>query len=125
MSSKKKRTRLSYDIKKKIINEVSDGKSSVDIKRQYNISSSTLTRIQKKKDHILSQCENYETKNKRSSKGSDFPELEAAVLKWFYQQRDLKNPITGPILQLKAMEFAKNKYPSFRVSFLNNFRGSK
>lgn len=116
MASEKKRTRLSYETKLDILKKLSDGAESRAVMQEYQISDGTLYRIRKNKENIVSLCNNYETKHKATNKTTEMPILEAAISMWFYQQRELGHPISGPMIQAKALHFAKGFYPTFVVS---------
>jgi len=82
--------------------------SKVSIAARLNVPVSTLKTILSKKDDILQAAQNTgvaSLKRKRDQEGR-FLELDKAILTWFQQKRAARIPISGPLLQTKAREFA-------------------
>lgn len=116
-----KRKTLSYEEKVKVIEAVNTGdKKKSDIAKQFGIPANTLSTILKNKE----KYENQASSSKRL-KGPEFKDIEECVLQWLKQCRDKNLPISGPTLQEKATEFAKQLgKPNFRASngWLQNFK---
>lgn len=102
MSGKRK----SIDLKTKllIIAEVTKGRKYKEIKKQFNVSKSTISEIYKDR-------EKYEESNAGSDvkrfRASNFPEVEMACLEWLKLVRAKNLPVSGPVLMEKAKEFAE------------------
>lgn len=111
--AKRERKTLSYADKIKVLEAVNAGiKKKSDIAKEFGIPANTLSTIIKNKE----KYENHATSSKRL-KGPESSEIEDCVLQWLKQCRDKNLPVSGPILQEKATEFAQqlNK-PNFRAS---------
>ena len=92
-----------------VLLEVRKGvKSKSVIAKEFNIPASTLSTFIKNKDKIEEEFTNLKKKAKKQTKvrKSKYPELEKCLIKWFTQEREKKIPLSGPILQSKAKEFA-------------------
>lgn len=98
---------LSNDTKIEIIELVESGEFSSKklIAERYGIPPNTLSTILKNKDKIL-DGKSYGIKKRK--KNPEFLELDKCVLKWFEQCRVNKISVSGPILQEKALTFAKS-----------------
>lgn len=102
MSGKRK----SIDLKTKllIIAEVTKGRKYKEIKKQFNVSKSTISEIYKDR-------EKYEKSNAGSDvkrfRASNFPEVEMTCLEWLKLIRAKNLPVSGPVLMEKAKEFAE------------------
>jgi centromere protein B len=128
MSEKRKITTLTVDFKRKVIKSVEENptkKKSV-IAKEFNIPPTTLHTILKNKDKY-EEGKGIDKLCKRAKKG-EFNDVEQCVMKWLKQCRDKNVVISGPILQRKAQEFAKDlKHDNFRASngWLQNFKKKK
>ncbi|GBM87320.1 hypothetical protein AVEN_53501-1 [Araneus ventricosus] len=65
----------------------------------------TLAQKEENKDKILSS-ENGTGKYRKRTRGSDNPDVDGCVLKWFKEARDRNIPISGHIMRAKAEQFA-------------------
>ena len=61
----------------------------------------------KKKDEILKNFEGNCSSNKKRSIGPKHEEVDNVLLEWFRNTRSKNMPITGPMLQEKAMQITK------------------
>lgn len=109
---------LTVGDKIKIIEEVKKGvKRKKDIASEFGIPASTLSTILKDKDKILKAVEEAPCLPRRKRfKASSFPEIEHAMTEWIKRVRDYNLPISGPLIQEKAAEFAKNLGLTFQAS---------
>lgn len=109
---------LTVGDKIKIIDEVKKGvKRKKDIASEFGIPASTLSTILKDKDKILKAIEEAPCLPRRKRfKASSFPEIEHAMTEWMKRVRDYNLPISGPLIQEKAAEFAKNLGLTFQAS---------
>ncbi|XP_016662746.1 tigger transposable element-derived protein 4-like [Acyrthosiphon pisum] len=109
---------LTVGDKIKIIEEVKKGvKCKKDIASEFGIPASTLSTILKDKDKILKAVEEAPCLPRRKRfKASSFPEIEHAMTEWIKRVRDYNLPISGPLIQVKAAEFAKNLGLTFQAS---------
>ncbi|KAL4103570.1 hypothetical protein QTP88_018931 [Uroleucon formosanum] len=109
---------LTVGDKIKIIEEVKKGvKRKIDIASEFGIPASTLSTILKNKDKILKAVEEAPCLPRRKRfKASSFPEIEHAMTEWIKRVEDYNLPISGPLIQEKAAEFAKNLGLTFQAS---------
>ncbi|KAL4082898.1 hypothetical protein QTP88_029552 [Uroleucon formosanum] len=108
MSNKRSLKCLNVGDKLKIIKEVEKGvKRKKDIAADFNIPANTLSSILKNKDKIVKNIEDSSCSPQRKKlKVSNFPQIEDAILKWIHRARDHNLPVSGPLIQEKAKEFA-------------------
>lgn len=102
------RRRKSFSVCEKLamLAEVDSGRKKVDICREYGISSSTLSTFVKNRDAVISAFNESRPKAKRLRK-SIRSDVDAALLRWFHQAKASGIPISGPLLQAKAQDFAR------------------
>ena len=122
----KHRTSLSLAQKIRVI-ELSDArKSSREIvdylkKDSVTVSKSAINNVLKRRSEVLQAAEkNVPSCSKRlrfSSADEEHRRLDNFVYEWFLCAREKGFPISGPVLQAKALEFAEaNKISSFKAS---------
>lgn len=101
-----------------MIDEVKKGvKCKKDITSELDIPASTLLIILKDKDKILKAVEEAPCLPcQKRFKASSFPEIEYATTEWLKRVRDYNLPISRPLIQEKATEFAKNLGLTFQAS---------
>lgn len=99
-------SRKSFSIKEKVDLIKAFEESTLnqkDFAASKNISASTLRTILHKRKEIVLTQEGCSRKKQRSGK---YEELEAVLKRWFIQARTSNIPISGPILQEKALQVA-------------------
>lgn len=106
MSQKRKRKGLNIEEKSHFIWRLQNGESNNETAKECGVSHSTISTIWKDRDKIKALFENNSLKIKRS-KTSEHQVMEKALLTWFKHQRANNVPISGPILQHKANDFAR------------------
>lgn len=90
-----------------VIKEVEKGvKKKSEIAKDFGIPPNTLSTYLKNKHKILSSAEEFDKDRKRSREPGN-PDVDNCVLKWFKQTRDKKVPVSGPLIRIKAEQFAK------------------
>ncbi|XP_048759404.1 tigger transposable element-derived protein 6-like [Ostrea edulis] len=107
MSLKRKRTDLTLATKYEIYKLLDQKVSQSEIGRRYGLVQSTISTISKNHTKIKENYEssgNSERKRHRSGKNA---QLDDALKEWFQTARQRDIPISGPILQEKAINFAK------------------
>lgn len=127
---KRKRNVLSLETKIEIIKRLEKQESQASIAKHYDIGTSTVSDLWKNKDEILkyvSQLDSIEgVKKRKVLKPAQLKLLEDALFMWFVQKRSKGDPITGPLLCEKALDFnEKLGGPSdFKAStgYLRNFK---
>lgn len=107
VGSKNKRKQFSLKEKMDILKEVDQGSKKSDVARMFFLAPSTLSTIIKDREKITKLYEQSSlcTDRKRLRLG-DNQALEEALNTWFKDTREKNVPITGPILQAKAKDFA-------------------
>ena len=124
----KKRRILTLEEKYKLVKAIKNGEKNTVAAKRFDppLSQSTISTIMKKKDEIIRAYEGglYADKRKKM-KQSTFPDLDKALSEWFRKVRGMNIPVSGPILQEKALYFAQELgYESFKASngFLEKFK---
>ncbi|XP_054281926.1 tigger transposable element-derived protein 6-like [Macrosteles quadrilineatus] len=124
MSSVKRKCKtLTHDEKRRVIKAVDEGlKKKSEIAKEFGIPPNTLSTIMKNR-------EKYEAEggltNKKRCKSGEFKDVDECVLTWLKQCRDKNIPVSGPILQEKAIQYAESLgKKDFRASngWLHNFK---
>lgn len=107
-SISKPRTYKTLTLTEKIaaIKEVEKGlKKKSEIAKEFGIPPNTLSTYLKNRDKIIgSASENI--KGRKRLREPENPDLDNCVLKWFKQTRDKKIPVSGPLIRMKAEQFA-------------------
>ncbi|XP_052034644.1 tigger transposable element-derived protein 4 [Apodemus sylvaticus] len=104
----KKKKSLSIEEKIDIINAVERGKKKADIAAEYGIKKNSLSSIMKNKDKVLEAFESlrFDPKRKRL-RTAFYTDLEEALMRWYRIAQCLNVPVNGPMLRLKANDFAQ------------------
>lgn len=104
---KQKRRQFSLKEKVDILTELSNGKKQVDLCRERDIAPSTVATILKDRDKIMKlHRESQLAPSRKRLRLGDFQEVDDAVLTWFKDARQHDVPLSGPIIQEKARQFA-------------------
>lgn len=118
--AKRARKELSIENKMDLIkdSEAVPKISQKDLSLKYGIGKATVCDILKRKDTYRTQYEeNIGSKRKRHASSSKFFDLNELLFRWFKGAREKNIPLSGPILQEKALEFAKElNLPEFKAS---------
>ncbi|XP_032541831.1 tigger transposable element-derived protein 4 [Chiroxiphia lanceolata] len=117
---------ISIEEKIDIISAVESGKKKADIAAKYGIKKNSLSSIMKNKEKVLEAFETlrFDPKRKRL-RTAFYADLEEALMKWYRIAQCLKVPVNGPMLRLKANDFAqKLGHSDFRCSngWLDRFK---
>ncbi|KAM9678556.1 tigger transposable element-derived protein 4 [Trichechus inunguis] len=104
----KKKKSLSIEEKVDIINAVESGKKKAEIAAEYGIKKNSLSSIMKNKDKVLEAFESlrFDPKRKRL-RTAFYTDLEEALMRWYRIAQCLNVPVNGPMLRLKANDFAQ------------------
>ena len=104
-SGAKSKRSHSNEVKSKAIEDVEKGMSQKDAANKYEISTGLINDWIKKKDKIQKAIK---SGNKGTSKirASNFPKVEAAVVKWLRDVRDKNGTVNGVQLLARAAEFS-------------------
>ncbi|XP_053831934.1 tigger transposable element-derived protein 4 [Vidua macroura] len=122
------RRKKSITIEEKIdiISAVESGKKKADIAAKYGIKRNSLSSIMKNKEKVLEAFETlrFDPKRKRL-RTAFYADLEVALMKWYRIAECLNVPVNGPMLRLKANDFAqKLGHSDFKCSngWLDRFK---
>ncbi|XP_064004729.1 tigger transposable element-derived protein 4 [Pogoniulus pusillus] len=122
------RRKKSISIQEKIdiISAVESGKKKADIAAKYGIKRNSLSSIMKNKEKVLEAFESlrFDPKRKRL-RTAFYTDLEEALVKWYRIAQCLNVPVNGPMLRLKANDFAqKLGHSDFKCSngWLDRFK---
>lgn len=107
MSPPRKLKSLTIEKKIEVLKKVASGIQKKTIAQEYKIPQSTLSTIIKNKTAILQfGAEIKDTGNFKRNRPRKT--VNTALMKWFGSARKQNLPISGPVLQQKALNFAKN-----------------
>ncbi|XP_049670558.1 tigger transposable element-derived protein 4 [Accipiter gentilis] len=117
---------ISIEEKIGIISAVESGKKKADVAAKYGIKKNSLSSIMKNKEKVLEAFESlrFDPKRKRL-RTAFYADLEEALMKWYRIARCLNVPVNGPMLRLKANDFAqKLGHSDFKCSngWLDRFK---
>ncbi|KFP89305.1 Tigger transposable element-derived protein 4, partial [Apaloderma vittatum] len=117
---------ISIEEKIDIISAVESGKKKADIAAKYGIKKNSLSSIMKNKEKVLEAFESlrFDPKRKRL-RTAFYTDLEEALVKWYRIAQCLNVPVNGPMLRLKANDFAqKLGHSDFKCSngWLDRFK---
>lgn len=104
-----KRVRLSVAEKTEILKKLEKGEVVVNISEQFNVSIYTVNKIKRQRTRILQEADKIKTtegdvKKRKSVKSPTNRELEGKMYEWFKEKRNQGVPITGPMIQEKALQ---------------------
>ncbi|XP_062493500.1 tigger transposable element-derived protein 4 [Pezoporus occidentalis] len=99
---------ISIEEKIDIISAVESGEKKADIAAKYGIKKNSLSSIMKNKEKLLEAFESlrFDPKRKRL-RTAFYTDLEEALVKWYRIAQCLNMPVNGPMLRLKANDFAQ------------------
>ncbi|TRZ16442.1 hypothetical protein HGM15179_010665 [Zosterops borbonicus] len=99
---------ISIEEKIDIISAVESGKKKADVAAKYGIKRNSLSSIMKNKEKVLEAFETlrFDPKRKRL-RTALHADLEEALMKWCRVAQCLNVPVSGPMLRLKANDFAQ------------------
>uniref|UniRef100_H3A4H9 HTH CENPB-type domain-containing protein n=1 Tax=Latimeria chalumnae TaxID=7897 RepID=H3A4H9_LATCH len=125
--SYKKRNELSLQQKILLIKEHESSKKSIRaLAEQFNCGKTqACTIINRKRDYMTAFEENADSNRKRICYKRGHEDINEATWKWFQATRALNIPLSGPLLQEKALQFARElKIEDFKASngWLESFR---
>lgn len=112
------------ELKFDALNRLEKGENVNKIALNLNVGRSTVLGWQKKKSEIESWCLKRmcteSIKERKSMKCAEYEKVSEALYQWFRVQRDKGAPISGPILQEKALKF----YEEFKEEGVSGFTAS-
>ena len=131
MSSKGKRKRQEFDLKTRYevikFSDANPQESTRKLAEKLNCGRTQIQGILLKRDEIVSAFEANASSDTKRSRGGKNAEIDSALLEWFRKARSKNIPISGPILQEKALQIAKAldaAPPEFKASngWLDRFK---
>ena len=108
----RKRVRRELDLKQKV-DMIKDARvkpkpTQKFLSDKYGVGTSTVSDILKKADTYIEQYENNASGNKkRFDNVCKFDKVNTLIWEWFQKAREQNYPLSGPIVQAKATEFAQ------------------
>ena len=107
--SKRKQAGIDLETKLRILNEVDRGTlKKKTIAEQYGIAKSTLSTVLKDREKILNAVALGSGNKSKRLRSAKYEDIETLLLEWFNHMRTSNVPLSGPIIQSKANEIAKN-----------------
>ncbi|KRY17368.1 Jerky -like protein-like [Trichinella patagoniensis] len=129
MSTTRKRKVLSLEQKLEVYRLVENGESFRKIAESFGVGLSTVSNIYRSRrqlhDFVSLMDASSRCSSRKSMKRAANSALDSAVYMWFLQKRALDQPISGPILREKALDFStKLSIDNFVASsgWLRNFQ---
>ncbi|KAH8039618.1 hypothetical protein HPB51_007818 [Rhipicephalus microplus] len=106
-SAKKRRKQFSLQEKVDLLRELDSGKNQIDLCRERGIAPSIVATIWKDREKTLKlHRESQLAPTRKQLRLENFQDVDQAVLTWFKDARLQNIPVSGPMLQEKAREFA-------------------
>ena len=113
--AKSKQKQLSLQDRVNIIDQ-SNKKSQRELASSFNVSLGTVNKVIKERNQIMERFLSGESKEQTRKQEPKFCRLEQRLLSWFHTARSRNIVVTGPLLQTKALEIAKNMDVDFKAS---------
>ncbi|XP_066436400.1 tigger transposable element-derived protein 6-like [Eleutherodactylus coqui] len=108
-----------------VIKENEAGRSQRDLAKEFNCSKTQIQATLANREHYLRQWQENVNENSKRRRWQPFEDVNKAVLDWLYHARSEHFPISGPMLQEKALQIASQLgLHHFHASngWLNKFR---
>ncbi|XP_064462536.1 tigger transposable element-derived protein 6-like [Ornithodoros turicata] len=103
----RKRKALSLDMKMEMLRAVDGGMRKKDVAEKYGIPANSLSTILKARENIENSFyEQAMCGSRKKLRKCSFPDVEEALLAWFKDLRARNLPVSGALLQKKAMDLA-------------------
>jgi len=104
-----KQRRLTILDRAQIIEKLEAGEKEINLAKEYGVTQMTISQTKKKKENIISSkrtiIEQHGSLSKKKMTGIEDSALDKRLYRWFFQMRSLGNPVSGLVLQEKAMVF--------------------
>ena len=113
--AKSKQKYLSLEDRVKLLDE-SKTKSQRELASSFNVSLGTVNKVIKERKEIMERFLSGENKEQTRKQEPKFCGIEQRLLSWFHTARSRNIVVTGPLLQTKALEIAKNMNIDFKAS---------
>lgn len=120
MAANKKRKKLSIEEKISVIEAVNKGSSQRSVAKLFEVSKTQVQHIIATRDELLLEYQesmNSNTPKPKRHRRTNNEEINEATLSWFYDRKAKNLPISGSMLQDKALELArKSNNQTFKAS---------
>lgn len=110
MAANKKRKKLSIEEKISVIEAVNKGSSQRSVAKLFDVSKTQVQHIIATKDELLLEYQesmNSNTPKPKRHRKTNNEEINEATLNWFYERKAKNLPLSGSMLQEKALELAR------------------
>lgn len=124
-SKNRKLVSLSLEQRISVIRESEKGKSQRQLASEFNCGKSQIQNTIANRVRYVKEWEENANKNSKKRRWQPFEDVNNAVLEWFNRARAKGLPISGPMVQEKALKFASDLgIPNFNASngWLDRFR---
>lgn len=105
--SKRKHTTCTLQEKIEVLNRLDKGESATKLAVEFGVGKATIADWKKNRTKIEQFCTSSSKKtleNRQTSKTSKFDKVDEALFLWFVQEREKETPLSGPIVQEKALQ---------------------
>ena len=110
MESSKKRKKLTIEEKISVIEAVNKGSSQRSVAKLFEVSKTQVQHIIATKDELLleyQECTNNGTPKPKRHRKTNNEEINEATLNWYHERKANNLPLSGSMLQEKALEIAR------------------
>lgn len=110
MSSKRKHTTCTLKEKLEVLQRLDKGESATKLSLEFGVGKATIADWKKNRSKIEQFCAttSQSTLEKRqTAKQSQFDQVDEALFMWFSQERQKGTPLSGPLIQEKAIHLNK------------------
>lgn len=109
MASKRKKVVVTMEEKLKALQRIDNGETLLKVAQDYNVGKTTVGDWKRNRNEIEKWCSQRATstvlEDRKTMKKCDYEKVSEALFLWFTQNRDKGVPMSGPILQEKALKF--------------------
>ena len=105
----KMRVRLDLRQKVEIVRYLATGKKQIDAAKFFKVPRGTVTQIAKDKEKILAEFSKDRNFSAKSFKKSPYDAIDEPLARWVRLMRENKVPLSGEMIQEKALAFAAEK----------------
>ena len=88
------------------LRDLENGISNKNVAEKYGVPKNTVSTWLKNKEKVFIALKKSSNKRKKV-RGSNYPDIDNVVFKWFLSQRGKSIPIDGTFIKEKAMKYAK------------------
>ena len=118
MTSKPKIVTLTLNQRYQLIKEAEAGKSQHSLASSYGVSLGSVNRTLKRKREVLDAVETNSNLDRKRIKANTHEDLNNGVMQWFTIARSKNIPITGPLIQEKALKIASDLHLAYLTLYV-------